>query len=81
MDGSEGFSSDFAKKIAKSIKNKKKEIEIFMQDERCTTVLANKYLNNVDIKKNKRKNVIDAVAATIILQDFLSKTNGSVATV
>ena len=42
-----------------------------MQDERCTTVTAHHYLNQTDTRGKKRKAVIDAVAATIILQDHL----------
>jgi putative Holliday junction resolvase len=43
-----------------------------MQDERGTTVTAHNYLNDTNTRGRKRKAVIDAVAATIILQDYLS---------
>ena len=42
-----------------------------MQDERGTTVTAHNYLNATNTRGKKRKNVVDAVAAVIILQDFL----------
>ena len=46
-------------------------IETVMWDERLTTVEAHNYLNNTNTRGQKRKNVVDAVAATIILQDYL----------
>ena len=40
-------------------------------DERCTTVSAHTALNYTDTRGKKRKNVVDAVAAVMILEDFL----------
>lgn len=57
---------DFSKKI-----NDATGIETVMWDERLTTVEAHNYLNVTNTRGKKRKNVVDAVAATIILQDFL----------
>ena len=42
-----------------------------MWDERCTTVSAHQYLNAVDVRGKKRKNVVDAVAAVIILESYM----------
>lgn len=46
-------------------------IEVKLWDERCTTMAASVYMNATDTRGKKRKNTIDAAAATIILQDFL----------
>ena len=43
-----------------------------MWDERCTTVSAHTALNFTDTRGKKRKNVVDAVAAVIILEDYLA---------
>ena len=40
-------------------------------DERSTTVSAHNYLNETNVRGKKRKNVVDAVAATIILESYL----------
>ena len=40
-------------------------------DERCTTVSAHNYLNVTNTRGKKRKNVVDAVAAVIILESYL----------
>ncbi len=47
-------------------------INVEMWDERLTTVSAHNYLNQTNTRGKKRKNVVDAVAATIILEDYLS---------
>ena len=46
-------------------------LEVRLWDERCTTLSASVFMNMTDTRGNKRKNTIDAAAATIILQDYL----------
>jgi len=41
-------------------------------DERLTSVQAEKLLINSNVRREKRKQVIDKLSATIILQDYLS---------
>lgn len=41
-------------------------------DERSTTVTAHNYLNETNVRGKKRKAVVDAVAATIILEMYLA---------
>lgn len=46
-------------------------------DERSTTVTAHNYLNETNVRGKKRKAVVDAVAATIILETYLAfRKNG-----
>lgn len=47
-------------------------IEVVMWDERSTTVSAHNYLNETNVRGKKRKNVVDAVAAVIILENYLA---------
>ena len=47
-------------------------IPVIMWDERCTTVSAHNYLNETNVRGKKRKAVVDAVAATIILESYLA---------
>jgi putative Holliday junction resolvase len=70
MDGSEGESAQNARAFAQSLQEYS-EIPVVMQDERGTTVTAHSYLNDTDTRGKKRKAVVDAVAATVILQDYL----------
>ena len=70
MDGSEGESAQNARAFAEEI-GKLTGLETVMQDERGTTVTAHSFLNDTNTRGKKRKNVVDEVAATIILQDYL----------
>lgn len=70
MDGSEGESAQNARAFAEKL-SELTGTETVMQDERGTTVTAHNYLNATNTRGKKRKNVVDAVAAVIILQDFL----------
>lgn len=74
MDGTEGDSARFARDFAKKLKEKT-GILVRMQDERGTTITAHNYLNATNTRGMKRKNVVDSVAATIILQNFLDSRN------
>ena len=72
MDGSEGESAQNARAFAEKLGDLT-ELPTVMQDERGTTVTAHNYLNATNTRGKKRKNVVDAVAAVIILQDYLDK--------
>lgn len=51
--------------------HKKTGVEVVMWDERYTTVTAIGYLNETNVRGQKRKNVVDAVAAVVILEDYM----------
>ena len=48
--------------------------ELTRIDERLTTVSAERMLVDADISRKKRKNVVDKIAAVLILQLHLDKT-------
>ena len=79
MDGSEGESAQNARAFAQKI-SELTGIDTVMQDERGTTITAHNYLNSTNTRGKKRKNVVDEVAATIILQDYLDKRKSGTAT-
>lgn len=72
MDGTDGervqFTYDFCEELKKHT-----DLPIVYQDERLTTVSAEKLLISADVRREKRKKVIDEVAASIILQNYLDK--------
>ena len=70
MDGSLGESAERVKKLGEKLKSISK-INIDFWDERKTTVTAHEYLNKTNTRGKKRKSIIDAVSATIILQNYL----------
>ena len=51
----------------------KTNLEVIMEDERLTSVVANKALINADTRRNKRKERVDGVASVIILQSYLDR--------
>lgn len=74
MDGSEGFRAEATYEFAKKLKTIYKG-EIVFWDERLSSVGAARYLNETNTRGKKRKNVLDTVAACIILEGYLSKNN------
>ena len=72
MDNTIGERGQIALEFKEKLENKL-EIPVHMQDERLSTVEATNLLIANDTSRNKRKKVIDSVAATIILQSYLDK--------
>lgn len=71
MNGSEGFRAEACKEFASRLQENS-GINTVLRDERLTTVSAHKIMNMTDTRGNKRKNTVDAVAAVIILEDYLA---------
>ena len=70
LDVSEGEAAQGARELAGSLEEKT-GLPVRLWDERGTTITAHGYLNATDTRGKKRKAVVDAVAATIILEDYL----------
>lgn len=72
MDGSYGYRCDECKGLGAAI-NEKIDIPIYFEDERLTTVMAHDALSSVNVRGKRRKDIVDAVSAVMILQSFLDK--------
>ncbi|MBS7359615.1 MAG: Holliday junction resolvase RuvX [Oscillospiraceae bacterium] len=70
MDGTKGFRADALEELGPKLKALC-SIPVTFWDERLTTVSAHKILSENNVRGKKRKNVVDAVAAEIILQDYM----------
>ena len=70
MNGSEGPRAELCREFAAKL-GELVSVPIRMWDERQTTVSAAGYLNETDTRGKKRKAIIDAVAAVIILDSYL----------
>lgn len=75
MDGSEGESAIRARELAARLSGRT-GLPHVMQDERGTTITAHAYLSSGNVYGKKRKQKVDAVAASIILQDYLDSAKG-----
>lgn len=76
MNGISGERAEVTKKFAEDLKQRSADIEIVFWDERLTTVQAAGILNTTNTRGKNRKNVIDTVAACIILQSYLDYCKG-----
>jgi putative Holliday junction resolvase len=71
MNGSAGPRSEMCKSFAELLQNLV-EVPVVMWDERSSTVTAHQMMNDVNKRGKKRKAVIDAVAAAVILENYLA---------
>ena len=70
MDGSYGMQADYTRAFADAVLEHW-DGESAYQDERLTTASARRMLIEADMRRDKRKQVIDKVAAVLILQSYL----------
>ena len=76
LDGSDSIQTEKVYEFRTMLENKMrstgmKDIEVVWQDERLTTVMAEKVLIEADVSRKKRKQVIDKQAAVLIMQSYL----------
>lgn len=70
MNNTEGEMAAKAKDFAENLA-RRSGIEVIMEDERLTTMMADKVLADYNVKQQDRKQYIDKIAATYILQGYL----------
>lgn len=78
LDGTDSIQTEKVYEFKTMLENKLKSsgmanIAVVFQDERLTTVMAEKVLIEADVSRKKRKTVIDKQAAILILQGYLDK--------
>ena len=71
MDGTEGDRVEKTREFAAMLSERCPSVKIDYQDERLTTVSAERALLEADMRRDKRKSVIDMVSAVIILQTYM----------
>ncbi|MCI6771912.1 MAG: Holliday junction resolvase RuvX, partial [Oscillospiraceae bacterium] len=71
MDGSYGERAEKCSLFSEKL-SERTATETVLWDERLTTVSAHKALNEVNVRGKKRKNIVDAVAAVMILEDYMA---------
>ncbi len=70
MNGSPGPRAEKARAFA-DLLTKALNLPVEMWDERLTTMAAEKLLIKADVRRAKRRRVIDKIAASLILQNYL----------
>ena len=74
MDGTEGVRAELCREFAAKLEEAS-GLKVSMWDERRTTVEAHQILSNHNYHGKKRKNTVDAVAASLILEGYLGYRN------
>lgn len=70
MDGSRGERAEKCRTFGERL-HELTGVDVVFRDERVTTVQAIGILNETNVRGKKRKAVIDTVAATLILEEYL----------
>lgn len=78
LNGTDSIQTEKVYEFKTMLENKMKsqgmsDIVIVYQDERFTTLIAEKVLIEADVSRKKRKDVIDKQAAVLILQGYLDR--------
>ena len=72
-DGSEGPEAARMREITDTIKERFPHTEIEFWDERFTTTIAQQALLEADVSRSGRKQKVDKIAATLLLQSYLDR--------
>lgn len=71
MNGSIGERAQICEAFAVELRTRFPQAKVVLWDERLSTVAAEKVLVDADMRRNKRKKIIDMMAAVVILQNYL----------
>ncbi len=71
MNGSVGERAQMCEEFAEELRQRFPDLKVVLWDERLSTVAAEKVLVDADMRRKKRRQVIDMMAAVVILQNYL----------
>ena len=75
MDGSEGEQSERVRHFCTAF-SKRTGLDVVYQDERLTSAQSERMLIESGVRRGRRKEVIDKMAATLILQAYMDSQGG-----
>lgn len=73
MNGSSSDRVDITNKFIHKLKCKYNKINIETIDERLTTVEAHRTMNDLNINKKNKRNLVDTISAVYILEMYMNK--------
>lgn len=78
LDGSDSVQTEKVREFRTMLENKMRssgmaDVKVEWQDERFTTVIAERVLMDANMKRKSRKEVVDKQAAIIILQSYMDR--------
>jgi len=77
MDGTKGKSAEKVNEFVEVLKGRL-SIPVYTYDERLSTKESEKFLISADVSRKKRKQVIDKMAAQLILESYLERLKHNV---
>ena len=73
MNGDKSIRAEKTEKFIHKLKCKYNKIKIVSVDERLTTVQAHRTMNELNINKNKKRNIVDTISAVYILETYINR--------
>lgn len=73
MNGDKSDRAEKTEKFIHKLKCKYNKMKIETVDERLTTVQAHRTMNDLNIKKDKKRNLVDTISAVYILETYINK--------
>jgi len=77
LSGEEGEAAASSRAMAEGLSRRVPKVRIELWDERMTTVQAERVLIDADVKRKRRRQKIDSLAASLILQSWLDAHAGA----
>ena len=78
MNGTVSKRAEITEEFIHKLKCKYNKMKIETIDERLTTVEAHRTMNFLEVKKNKKKNIVDTISAVYILETYLNKLKNTI---
>ena len=75
LKGTESERTKKTQEFIHKLKCKYNKLNIETMDERLTTVEAHKTMNFLGVNKNKKRDIVDTIAAVYILESYINKKN------
>ena len=72
MNGDKGIRAEISEEFKKKIEELS-DIKVHLEDERMTTIIVDKAMISGNVRRDKRKQKKDELAAVVILQGFLDR--------
>lgn len=73
MNGDKSKRAEITEQFIHKLKCKYNKIKIVCQDERLTTVQAHRTMNDLEINKKRKKELVDTISAVYILETYINK--------
>ena len=78
MNGTISERAKITEEFVHKLKCKYNKKKIENVDERLTTVEAQRTMNFLEVKKNKKRNIVDTISAVYILETYLNKMKNTI---